>query len=103
LDEIAVHILGHKDDKRVPKLKKSIQYYLDGTKDNAFKNKTKSPEKNKINIKGKNDVLESPAAVNDVKQLGSETFNLQVIPFFNLQTYYLFLCVDINIVYYFKY
>lgn len=77
LDEIAVHILGHKDDKRVPKLKKSIQYYLDGTKDNAFKNKTKSPEKNKINIKGKNDVLESPAAVNDVKQLGSETLNLQ--------------------------
>jgi len=65
----------------VPKLKKSIQYYLDGAKDNAFKNKTKSPEKNKNNIKGKNDVLESPAGVNDVKQLGSETLNLQVISF----------------------
>jgi len=81
LDEIAAHILGHKDDKRVPKLKKSIQYYLDGGKDNAFKNKTKSPEKNKNNIKGKHDILESPAGVNDVKQLGSETLNLQVICF----------------------
>lgn len=81
MDEIAVHILGHKDDKRVPKLKKSIQYYLDGSKDNAFKNKTKSPEKNKKNIKGKNDILESPGEVNYVKQLGSETFNLQVISF----------------------
>jgi len=81
LDEIAVHILGHKDDKRVPKWQKSIQYYLDATKDNAFKNKTKSPEKIKNNIKGKNDMLESPAEVNYVKQLGSETLNLQVISF----------------------
>lgn len=81
MDEIAVHILGHKDDKRVPKLKKSIQYYLDAAKDNALKNKTKSPEKNKNNFGGKNDILESSAGVNDVKQLGSETLNLQVISF----------------------
>jgi len=81
LDEIAAHILGHKDDKRVPKLKKSIQYYLDGAKDNAIKNKIKSPEKNKNNIKGKNDLLESTAGVNDTKQLGSEILNLQVISF----------------------
>lgn len=83
MDEIAAHILGHKDDKRVPKLKKSIQYYLDGTKDNAIKNKVKSPEKNKNNIKGKIDSLELPAGVNDFKQLGSETLNinLQVISF----------------------
>lgn len=92
LDEIAAHILGHKDDKRVPKLKKSIQYYLDGAKDNLIKNKTKSPEKNKNNSKGKNDLLESPTGVNDLKQLISETLNLQVI-YFNLQLlYYLFLC-----------
>lgn len=81
LDEIAAHILGHKDDKRVPKLKKSIQYYLDGAKDNPIKNKTKSPEKNKSNIKCKNNILESPAGVTDSKQLGSEFHNLQVFFF----------------------
>lgn len=95
LDEIAAHILGHKDDKRVPKLKKSIQYYLDGTKDNAIKNKIKSPEKNKNNIKGKNYSLESSAEINDFKHLGSETLNLQVISFNLLTLHYLFFYFNI--------
>lgn len=77
LDEIAVLILGHKDDKRVPKLKKSIQYYLDGANDNVIKNKTKFQEKNK-NIMVKNNTLESVVEVADVKKLGSESLNSQI-------------------------
>jgi len=78
LDEIAVLILGHKDDKRVPKLKKSIQYYLDGANDNVIKSKTKIQEKNK-NIKIKNDIFESVDEVTNVKKLGSENLNSRVI------------------------
>lgn len=77
LDEIAAHILGHKDDKRVPKLKKSIQYYLDGAKDDSIKCKTKVPEKNKI-MKSKNDIFESISEITDGKQIGSESLNSQV-------------------------
>lgn len=78
MDEIAVLILGHKDDKRVPKLKKSIQYYLDGANDNVIKSKTKIQEKNK-NIKIKNDIFESVDEVTNVKKLGSENLNSRVI------------------------
>ncbi|VVC24650.1 PIN domain-like [Cinara cedri] len=77
LDEIATHILGHKDDKRVPKLKKSIQYYLDGAKDNATKCKTNSQENNR-NIKGKIDTFESTAGISDVKKFGSENLKSQM-------------------------
>lgn len=78
MDEIAVHILGHKDDKRVSKLKKSIQYYLDGAKDNVVKTKTKVQEKNK-NIKVKNDPLESVPEMTDIKKSNSESLNSQVM------------------------
>lgn len=78
LDDIAAHILGHKDDKRVPKLKKSIQYYLDGAKDNVIKNKNKVQEKNKT-VKVKNDVDESVAGVIDLKKRESESLSSQVI------------------------
>lgn len=78
MDEIVVHILGHKDDKRVPKLKKSIQYYLDGAKDNVIKNKTKSQEKNK-NPKDKNDTIESATVIDLKKPLESECLNSQVL------------------------
>lgn len=78
MDEIAAYILGHKDDKRVPKLKKSIQYYLDGAKDNLIKNKTKSLEKIKNN-KGKTDPLELTAGIIDLNKLESESINSQVI------------------------
>lgn len=79
LDEIAAYILGHKDDKRVPKLKKSIQYYLDGAKDNnVIKNKTKSQDKVKTN-KGKNDTLELAAGIIDLNKLESENINSKVI------------------------
>lgn len=33
IEDTAVAILGSSDDLRLPKLKQSIQYYLDGTKD----------------------------------------------------------------------
>lgn len=78
LDDIAAHILGHKDDKRVPKLKKSIQYYLDGAKDNVIKNDIKVSEKNKV-TKVKNDVLESKVGTTDKKQTESDGLNSQVI------------------------
>lgn len=78
LDDIAAHILGHKDDKRVPKLKKSIQYYLDGAKDNVIKNDIKVSEKNKV-TKVKNDVLESKVGTTDKKQTESDALNSQVI------------------------
>jgi hypothetical protein len=77
LDEIAIHILGHKDDKRVPKLVKSIQYYLDGAKDNIVKNKSKTLEKNK-NIHDKIDIFGPIVEINDFKKLGSENLNTQV-------------------------
>lgn len=77
LDEIAIHILGHKDDKRVPKLKKSIQYYLDGAKDNEIKNKIHIQE-NKKDIKDKNDTYKEIDEKMDAKQLGSENLNSQV-------------------------
>lgn len=78
MDEIAAHILGHKDDKRVPKLKKSIQYYLDGTKDNVVKSKTKIQEKN-LNIKDKNDKTpESGFKITDSKNTETEGLNSQV-------------------------
>lgn len=95
LDEIAIHILGHKDDKRVPKLKKSIQYYLDGAKENATKPKIKSQEKNK-NMKCKIDTFdESVDGITDAKKLGSENLKAQV---FYIISYF---CVKINS--YFKY
>lgn len=72
LDEIAIHILGHRDDKRVPKLKKSIQYYLDGARDNVIKNKTKIQEKNK-------NTFEPTVEINNFKKLGSENLSSQVI------------------------
>lgn len=79
MDEIAAYILGHKDDKRVPKLKKSIQYYLDGAKDNnLIKNKTKTQDKIK-NTKGKTDPLELTAGIMDLNKLESESINSQVI------------------------
>lgn len=78
MDEIAVHILGHKDDKRVPKLKKSIQYYIDGAKDNIIKNKIKSQEKNK-NPKDKIDTIESAVVIDLKKPLESESLNSQVV------------------------
>lgn len=78
MDEIAIHILGHKDDKRVPKLIKSIQYYLDGAKDNVVKNKSKVLEKNK-STHDKNDVFGPIVEINDFKKLGSENLNTQVI------------------------
>jgi len=90
LDEITVLILGHKDDKRVPKLKKSIQYYLDGANDNVIKNKTKFQEKNK-NIMVKNNTLESVAKVADVKKLGSESLNSQVIFSFINKSLFIFI------------
>lgn len=78
MDEIAVHILGHKDDKRVSKLKKSIQYYLDGAKDNVVKSKTKIQEKN-LNIKDKNDkTFESGFRIIDSKNTESESLGSQV-------------------------
>lgn len=92
LDDIAVHILGHKDDKRVPKLKKSIQYYLDGAKDNVTKCKPKFQEKNKNTLKGKN---ESIPEFTDIKKLGSESLNSQVI-FFILLVYNLIFMNTIN-------
>lgn len=61
----------------MPKLKKSIQYYLDGSKDNLIKNKTKNQEKNKI-LKEKNDTFESIAGVTDFNKLGTESLNSQV-------------------------
>lgn len=79
LDEIAVHILGHKDDKRVPKLKQSIQYYLDGAKDTVIKTKIKIQEKNK-SIK-KNDLLESVTEITDNKNSKLESLNSQVMSF----------------------
>lgn len=78
LDEIAIHILGHKDDKRVPKLIKSIQYYLDGAKDNIIKNKTKIQEKNKV-TQEKNDTFVPTVEIKNLKKLGSENLNSQVI------------------------
>lgn len=76
LDEIATHILGHKDDKRVPKLKKSIQYYLDGAKDNEIKNKIQDNYKN---TKDKSDTIDAVTGIVDTKQFGSESLNIQVI------------------------
>lgn len=76
LDEIAAHILGHKDDKRVPKLIKSMQYYLDGAKNNEIKSKN---QENHKNIKDKNDTIEAVAEIIETKQLGSESLNTQVI------------------------
>lgn len=84
LDEIAAHILGHKDDKRVPKLKKSIQYYLDGAKDNVIKNKTIILEKTKNN-KNKIDTVTQGGVV-DSKNTGTESLSSQVI-FLNLTIY----------------
>lgn len=84
LDDIAVHILGHKDDKRVPKLKKSIQYYLDGAKDNVTRSKPKFQEKNR-SIKSKN---ESIPEFTDIKKLGSESLNSQVIFFYSRKAYF---------------
>lgn len=81
MDEIAAYILGHKDDKRVPKLKKSIQYYLDGAKDNGVKNKSKGQEKIKNN-KGKNDTIELTSGIIDLNKLRSESMNSQVITWF---------------------
>jgi len=76
LDEVAAHILGHKDDKRVPKLKKSIQYYLDGSKDNVIKSKTKIQEKTK-NIKTFGPAIQG--GTTDSKYIGSESLSSQVI------------------------
>lgn len=93
LDEIAAHILGHKDDKRVPKLKKSIQYYLDGAKDNAIKSKTKIQEKTK-NIKNKINTF-GPAIQGgtvDSKYIGSESLSSQVI-FSQMFWYFIVNCV----------
>lgn len=96
MDEIAAYILGHKDDKRVPKLKKSIQYYLDGAKDNnAIKNKTKSQEKI-INNKGKTDTLELAAGIIDVNKLESESINSQVIFNFKTNLFIIFLKTNIS-------
>lgn len=55
---------------------------MDGTNDNVIKYKTKIQEKNK-NIKIKNDnTLDSAAEITDVKKLGSESLNSQVILYF---------------------
>lgn len=61
----------------MPKLKKSIQYYLDGVKDNTTKHKIKSQENNK-SIKGKIDTFDLAAGITDVKKLGSENLKSQV-------------------------
>ncbi|XP_050430295.1 constitutive coactivator of PPAR-gamma-like protein 1 homolog isoform X2 [Adelges cooleyi] len=76
LDEIAAHILGHKDDKRVPKLKKSMEYYLDGAKETLIKNKPKSLEKNKI-LKSKTNNYET-VTDKELNNLGSENLKTQM-------------------------
>ncbi|XP_050534475.1 constitutive coactivator of PPAR-gamma-like protein 1 homolog isoform X2 [Daktulosphaira vitifoliae] len=73
--EVATHILGHKDDKRVPKLAKSMQYYLNAIIENSAKSKIVTLEKIK-NFKNKTN--EEPINITESKKLGSESLNTQM-------------------------
>jgi hypothetical protein len=46
IEDTAISILGSSTDSRLPKLKQSIQYYLDGTKDGFLRYRPSTTGKN---------------------------------------------------------
>jgi len=78
IEETAIAILGSSSDSRLPKLKQSIQYYLDGTKDGFLRYRPSTTVKRGRGNKSKGDgdkgnTIEEQEPDLDTSKLASET------------------------------
>ncbi|XP_046665450.1 constitutive coactivator of PPAR-gamma-like protein 1 isoform X2 [Homalodisca vitripennis] len=81
IEDTATAILGSPTDLRLSKLKQSIQYYLDGTKDGFLRYRPSTTVKKGRGNKSKNDIMEKAGAIEeslqepdlDTSKLASET------------------------------